>query len=217
MFTVNEAIERLLPHFKLLASKTIRIELALGRVLAEDIIADDALPPFSNSSMDGYAVRAADALPGVELTVIGDIPAGSFPTFAIGDHQAARIMTGAPMPDGADAVVPDENTESSDQKHMTTAAPKSVRLTSKAQAGDYVRAVGEDVQPGQTILKAGRVLRAPDLGVLAGLGKGKVSVIKRPLVALLSTGDELLKIDQPLSPGKMVSTSPGLSSAPFFI
>jgi molybdopterin molybdotransferase len=203
MFSVNEAMERLLPNFKPLAPKLVRLERALGRILAEDVIADAALPPFANSSMDGYAVRSADALPGVELSVIGDIPAGTFPTFVVGDLQAARIMTGAPMPAGADAVVPVENTESPDRKKMTPASPKSIRLIVRAQPGDYVRAVGEDVHAGQTILKAGRVLRAPDLGVLAGLGRSHVSVIRRPLVAILSTGDELLTIEQPLAPGKI--------------
>ena len=203
MFSVDEALAQMLPSFRTLPAKRVSLSRVMGRVLAEDITADTALPPFANSSMDGYAVRAADALPGFDLNVIGDIPAGSFPAFVVGAGQAARIMTGAPLPAGADAVVPVENTESADRQMMAASVPATIRVTSPVSAGDYVRPVGEDIEAGQVVLRARRRLRAPDLGVLAGLGRAQVAVISRPRVAILSTGDELLAIDQPLTPGKI--------------
>ncbi|MHB8753268.1 MAG: molybdopterin molybdotransferase MoeA, partial [Aggregatilineales bacterium] len=204
MYSVEEALNQLLPHFTRKSPHDIPLERALGRVLAEDVIADADLPPFPNSSMDGYAVRAADvSAPGVELAVIGDIPAGSTPHMTIGARQAARIMTGAPMPAGADAVVPVENTDSADRKHMDAAVPSTIRVTEPAKSGDYVRAAGEDVRRGQVVLRAGRLLRPADLGVLAGLGRGHVPVIRRPNVAILSTGDELLTVHEVLTPGKI--------------
>ncbi len=204
MYTVEEALAQLLPHFKQLPAKPIELERAFGRVLAEDISADADLPPFANSSMDGYAVRSADVpASGVTLAVIGDLPAGSTPAQTVGEGQAIRIMTGAPMPPGADAVVPIEDTDSADRGHMAAALPQSIRITHSVQVGAYVRAAGEDVRRGQVVLRAGRLLRAADVGVLAGLGVAKVPVIRRPKVAILSTGDELLKVDQPLAPGKI--------------
>ncbi len=201
MYNVDEALARILTAFERLPAQKMALDEALGRVLAEDIVSDVDLPPFANSSMDGFAVRAADVqTPGVQLAVIGDIPAGAFPSGQVGAGQAMRIMTGAPMPEGADSVVPVENT---DGERMSPTLPKTVRITESGKVGDNVRPTGEDIQRGQTVLHAGRVLRAADLGVLAGLGVGWVSVIRRPIVAILSTGDELLNVDEPLVPGKI--------------
>lgn len=213
MYTVDDALAQILPHFAALPAKRTSIRRVMGRVLAEDVIAELDLPPFPNSSMDGYAVRAADIVgtANTELSVIGDIPAGTFPTLSIAAGQAMRIMTGAPMPDGADTVIPVENTSdesdplnaSAGKERMSAELPARIRVIAVPQPGEYVRPVGEDIQHGQTVLRAGRVLRAADIGVLAGLGISRVAVIRRPKVAILSTGDELLGVDKPLTPGKI--------------
>ncbi len=201
MYSVDEALAQILPAFEPLPAKPIALRKARGRVLAEDILAAIDLPPFANSSMDGYAVRAEDvSAPDAELTVIGDIPAGTVPTQTVGAGQAMRIMTGAPLPDGADTVIPVENTDSA---RMTPELPATVRIAQPGILGDYVRAIGEDIRQGQVILRAGRVLRPADLGVLAALGIVKIAVIRQPKVAILSTGDEVLSIHEPLTPGKI--------------
>ncbi len=217
MLAVDEALERILAVFSRLPAEQIDVADGLGRVLAEDVRATLDLPPFANSSMDGYAVRAADVLNArrdapVTLTVVGDIPAGSAPQFTISTGQAARIMTGAPLPAGADAVIPVEHTDDAPQSGKYTdrlAAPPPPRIAifEPSQAGAYVRPVGEDVQAGQTVLREGRVLRAADLGVLVGLGLPRIRVVRRPLVAVLSTGDELLDVHEPLAPGKIRDTN----------
>lgn len=201
MYSVDEALERILTAFERLPAQKTALDEALGMTLAEDVISEIDLPPFPNSSMDGFAVRAADVeQPNVELAVIGDIPAGSYPSQTVGAGQAMRIMTGAPMPNGADMVIPVEDT---DGECMSPTLPKTVRVKVRGKTGDYVRPTGEDIRRGQTVLRAGRALRPADLGVLAGLGIGQVSVIRPPVVAILSTGDELLSVDEPLTPGKI--------------
>jgi molybdopterin molybdotransferase len=207
MLSVDEALERILANFALLPAEMISIRDAFGRVLAEDVHATASLPPFANSSMDGYAVRAADiaaATPnaGAILKVIGDIPAGTAPTFTVGAGQAARIMTGAPLPDGANAVVPVEQTDDPSGR-LGVVVPEQITVLKPVRLGDYVRPVGEDWRQGEVMLTAGRILRAADLGVLAGMGVPRVAVIRRPKIAILSTGDEVLDADQPLTPGKI--------------
>ncbi|MDX2160161.1 MAG: molybdopterin molybdotransferase MoeA [bacterium] len=208
LLNVEDALERILAGLSRLPSETCLLEEALGRVLAADVSADHALPPFANSSMDGYAVRGDDlaeatAEQPVRLTVIGDISAGSAPSFTLQTGQAARIMTGAMLPSGADAVIPVEDTDAdwrdggADSLAGQVAARKSVR------SGENVRPVGEDIQPGDHLLSAGTVIRPAALGVLAGLGISAVPVVRRPRVAIVSSGNELLAVDQPLVPGKI--------------
>jgi molybdopterin molybdotransferase len=211
MLTVDEALERVLEGFSELSAETIPVGEAFGRVLAEDIRATLDLPPFPNSSMDGYAVRAEDIMSAqqdapVRLDVIADIPAGSAPQMTIGAGQAARIMTGAPMPAGADTVVPVEDTDDAPQPGQDRIAappPAQIAIYTVGKTGDYVRPVGEDVRAGQVVLRRGRVLRAADLGVIAGLGVPRIQVVRLPIVAILSTGDELLSVEEPLRPGKI--------------
>ena len=157
--------------------------------------------------MDGFAVRAADlkvatSSSPVTLQVAGDIPAGTKPAVTIASGQAARIMTGAQMPDGADAVIPVEDTDFQDRQPGTP-APKSVQVFNSIKPGDYVRPQGQDVRTGQAVLQSGHELRPQDLGLLAMLGMAHVQVHRRPRVALLSSGDELLPVDSPLQPGKI--------------
>ncbi|HLY27927.1 MAG TPA: hypothetical protein VKQ72_16390, partial [Aggregatilineales bacterium] len=192
LLSVEEALERVLGAFQELPADETDIREALGRVLAEDVRAPNDLPPFANSSMDGYAVRAADVAAAnrespVRLSVVADIPAGSALQVEIGPGQAGRIMTGAPMPAGADAVVPVEQTDDNFRhagsgEQLDAPVPSHVSIFRGSKAGDYVRPVGEDVRSGDVVLRKGRVLRPADLGVLAGLGYPQVNVTRRPWV-----------------------------------
>lgn len=212
MLTVDEALQRVLTAFKELPAETIAISDGLGRVLAQDVVATYDLPPFANSSMDGYAVRATDIQAAnrdnpVRLAVVADIPAGVVPTVTVMSGQAARIMTGAPMPTGADTVIPVEQTDDAPQgfrsEDRPAQPPSLIGIFVPTKIGDYVRPIGEDIRIGQIVLHRGRVLRAADLGVLAGLGLPRIAVIRQPIVAVLSTGDELLEVEQSLAPGKI--------------
>ena len=209
LLNVDAAIERILAGISPLPSERVDIGQALGRVLAQDIRAEISLPPFPNSSVDGYAVRAQDVAAAskdtpVLLRVVMDIPAGTAPQQAISPMQAARIMTGAPLPPGADTIVPVENTDSNWRAaDGDSQFPAEVRIYSPVRAGANVRPVGEDIQAGQIVLSAATTLRPQDIGVLAALGQAQVPVYCQPRVAILSTGDELVNVDEPLTPGKI--------------
>ncbi len=207
MLSVSEALTRILANFQTLDSEVCPSESAVGRVLAETIQASLDLPPFPNSSMDGYAVRAADVRAATThspatLAVIGDIPAGFLPTLEVKPGTAARIMTGAHLPEGADAVIPIEATD--DQRSsLGGPVPASVQIMKSVDAGAYIRQAGEDVRAGDVVLSPGTVLRPYDLGVLAALGWAEVQVVRRPKVAVLSTGNELVNVDQLPGPGQI--------------
>lgn len=208
LLNVDQALARILEHIHPLPAETVELSQSLGRLLAEDIIAADSIPPFANSSMDGFAVRAADVLNSssdapTSLIISMDIPAGSSPTQRLQPGQAARIMTGAPIPEGADAVVPVENTDIHWTPGSDAPLPERVSIRQSVQVGDSVRPIGEDILAGQTILKAGTTIRASEIGALASIGRPQISVIRQPRVAILSTGDELIGVDQPLTPGKI--------------
>ena len=192
---------------KTLPAETISLDDALGRILAEPIKAHDSLPPFANSSMDGYAVRSVDVEGAginspVSLNVLADIAAGTVSDVIVTEGTAARIMTGAAMPQGADAVVPVENTNEP-WRNSERPLPDNILVSRAVQPNDYVRPVGEDIKEGQTVLYPGHLLRPQEIGVLASLGVGKVPVHKQPRVGLLSTGDELIAVNQELQPGKI--------------
>lgn len=193
--TVDEALERVLARITTLEATDVGLLDALGAVLAEDAIADSDVPPFRNSAMDGYAVRGVDvAQAGVRLRVVGAVAAGSVPGRAVGSGEAVRIMTGAPMPDGADTVVRVEDTDNgADVVTINAATPQGVA----------VRRAGEDLRRGETVLARGTVLRHAEIGVLASIGRAKVRVIRRPNVAVLSTGDELVDITESPGPGQI--------------
>jgi molybdopterin molybdotransferase len=208
LHSVDEAISRILTDIHRLPAEEVDLIASLGRGLAEDVHAPVSLPPFANSSMDGYAVRAADVARAaqsapVPLNVVMDIPAGTAPQRAIGAGEAARIMTGAPMPEGADAVVPVEQTDQSWRGGTDAPPSASVSIFSPVRSGDYVRQIGDDMKAGEVVLRAGTVIRAQELGVLAGIGCARVSVVRQPRVAILSTGDELVDVHEPLTPGKI--------------
>jgi molybdopterin molybdotransferase len=178
--------------------ETLPVVRALGRVLAADVAAPFDVPPADNSAVDGYAVRATDLSPDrhARLSVLGDLPAGSAWPGTVGPGAALRIMTGAPMPAGADTVVPQELAVPDD------AAGAVVRLAA-VPPGANVRARGEDVRAGALVLAAGAVLRPQDLGLLASLGLAEVAVRTRPRVALLSTGDEVVEPGRARRPGQI--------------
>ncbi|HET9589590.1 MAG TPA: gephyrin-like molybdotransferase Glp [Anaerolineales bacterium] len=204
---VDEARERILSHFQPVTTQTLPLVECTKRVLAQDIAAPDDLPLFDNSSMDGFAVRAADvaeagAASPRSLRVVADIPAGSHPVISLGEGEAARIMTGAQLPAGADAVIPVEDTDFQD-RDTGAPAPDRVQIFKSAQPGDYIRARGTDLRAGQVVLHKGRILKPQDLGLLAMLGIGSVTVYRKPRIALFSSGDELLPVEAPLEAGKI--------------
>jgi molybdopterin molybdotransferase len=207
LLSVDEARARILSHFLPIRTETLPLAQCARRVLATDVTAQNDLPSFDNSAMDGFAVIAAD-LSGTSpasprtLDVVADIPAGTSPDVTIVPGQAARIMTGAPMPGGADAVIPVEETDFQ-ERAPGTPAPITVTISKTLKAGDYVRGKGTDVQTGQPVLSIGHKLRPQDLGLLAMLGVADVPVFRKPRVALLSSGDELVPVDAPLLPGKI--------------
>lgn len=208
LLAVEEAKKRLLAHFSPVETMQVPLSFAcLGRILASDIIAPIDLPPFPNSSMDGFALRSVDvkgssAENPATLDVIGDIPAGSLPSFVIKHGQCARIMTGAPLPEGADAVIPVEDTNVADLS-SNRPFPSSIQVRRSVTAGEYVRLPGQDVRAGQLVLEKGRRLRPQDIGILAMLGINRLQVFRKPRIALLSTGDELVSSEEELQPGKI--------------
>ncbi len=212
LLSVDQAVERILSGIQPLADERVPLLDALGRVLAAPLVADISLPPFANSSMDGFAVRATDVARAsserpASLRVVMDIPAGSSPSRALGAGEAARIMTGAPVPAGADAVVPVEQTDQNWRSGDNPPLSERVSVLSGVRAGDNVRPVGEDIAAGQTVLAAGTLIRPQELGVLAALGQAEVTVKRRPRVAILGSGDELVDVSEPLAPGKIRDTN----------
>lgn len=205
--TVADALALVLNGVSVLPAETVPLLDALDRVLAEPVVARDSLPPFANSSMDGYAVRAADVAAAradspTVLRVVADVAAGSMPDTAVTPQTAARIMTGAPLPDGADAVIPVEDTNEP-WRDEERPLPDQVQIFRAVQSGDYVRGIGEDIEAGQVVLQQGHIIRPQEIGVLASLGIANVAVVRRPRVAVLATGDELITVEEPLRPGKI--------------
>jgi molybdopterin molybdotransferase len=204
--SVDQALDYILRHITPLDSHPVPIVEALGRVLAEDVVSAVDIPPFVNSAMDGYAVQSADVAgaspvsPAV-LSVVAEVPAGALPDRPVEPGTAARIMTGAPVPPGSDAVVPFEHT--SEGRGGARVAAGQVEIYQAVRAGDNVREAGEDVRRGQTVLSAGQRLRPQDIGILAAMGHPEARVAHRPRVAILATGDELVAIDEPVTPGKI--------------
>ncbi|MBI3752788.1 MAG: molybdopterin molybdotransferase MoeA [Deltaproteobacteria bacterium] len=202
MISVEAALELILSEIKPLGMERVDILSSLGRVLGEDIAASVDNPPWDNSAMDGYAVRAIDTRGAsrnnpVILKVIEDLPAGYVARKAMKKGEAIRIMTGAPMPEGADAVVMVEETEKSEVRSQKS----EVRIFRETKIGENVRKAGEDFKKGGTVLTKGATIRPAEIGLLAAVGKAHVPVYQRPRVAVLSTGDELVDIEETLASG----------------
>lgn len=205
--TVKEALSAVLNGVKILGEEIVPLPDALGRVLTRPVVAQDSLPPFANSSMDGYVLRAADIAEATRenpavLRVVADVAAGSPTDKEVTPGTAARIMTGAPLPPGADAVIPVEDTNEP-WRNPERPLPEKIEIRRSVQAGDYVRLPGEDIVAGQEVLPVGHVVRPQEIGVLASLGVSEVGVVRRPKVGVLATGDELIPVEEPLSPGKI--------------
>ncbi len=201
MISLADAQARIRAALPPVGARTERVELAaaLGLVLAGDVVAAESVPPFANTAMDGYAVQAGDTLTAspetpVRLHVVGELPAGTAPSRSVGRGEAIRIMTGAPMPEGADAVVMVERTQRD--------GDDGVLIDVMAAVGEHVRPAGGDVAPGDVVFAAGTVLHPAHLGVLASLDHQQVVVCAPARVAVLSTGDELVA-HGPLAPGKI--------------
>jgi len=207
MLSVQEARDRILQVFSPVESASQPLDQAAGRVLAQDVATGLDLPPFDNSSVDGFAVLSTDvAAAGPSnprtLEVVADIPAGRPSDVTLGPGQAARIMTGAPLPAGADAVVMVEDTDFN-VRTPGTPAPKQVAVLRAVPAGSSVRRRGDDLRRGAPVLAAGTHLRPQEIGLLAMLGMAEVPVRRRVRLALLSSGDELVPVEAALTSGKV--------------
>lgn len=205
--SVQAALTAVLTPLSILPSEPVALLDALGRVLAEPIVAQDSLPPFANSAMDGYALIAADLVGAtgespITLRVIGDIAAGSAPEMVVERGTAVRIMTGAPIPAGADAVVPVEDTNEN-WRDKARPLPPTIQIKRPVNPGDYLRPAGGHIQVGQRVLEVGHLLRPQEIGLLASLGVSHLQVVRRPKVGILATGDELIPVEEPLRPGKI--------------
>ncbi|MGZ3464847.1 MAG: molybdopterin molybdotransferase MoeA [Gemmatimonadaceae bacterium] len=192
MLTVAEASERIMAEIRQLDAESVPLRRALGRVCAEDISATVTMPPWSNSSMDGYAVRSADITPvmsgkRVTLSVVATIAAGEFAPRPLKRGEAMRIMTGAPVPEGADSVI---------RKEHTDGGKKKVEIREAIDVWKNIRPAGEDYQRGDVLAKRGMPIRPGLLGLLASSGISKVRAFRRPRVAIISSGDELVDIDK---------------------
>lgn len=196
MVPVEEALEIVLREARALPGEEVTLEEALGRVLAEDVASNVDLPPFDRTAMDGYALRAADvaAVPAA-LDVIGEVRAGQWPDLTVGPGQAARIMTGAPVPPGADAVQQVEKTQPLDEFRVT--------ILAAVAAGANVAPRGSEARAGDVVLARGRVIDPAAIAVLASAGKARVRVARRPVLALLVTGDEIVDVAAAPGPGQI--------------
>jgi molybdopterin molybdotransferase len=198
MLTVEEALEAIVSRVSALGTERVDVLGALGRVLAGPVVSRREIPPWANSSMDGYAVRAEDTRPGAGLAVVGSVEAGALPKRSVGRGEAMRIFTGAPLPDGADTVVPQEDVD---------AGAGRIALRGSSQRAAFVRPRGEDIRIGDHVLDPGTLLGAAEIGLLATLGHGQVCVHRRPRVAVLSTGNELADLGTEPGPGQIPNTN----------
>jgi molybdopterin molybdotransferase len=198
MPTFEEARRKILQNVTTLGIERVSLLDALGRVIAGDIIAPWDMPCFDNSAMDGFAVRAVDCLSSAALRITGYIPAGGAATDPLETGCAIRIMTGAPIPQGCDAVVPVEETEESGDQ---------VGIRGEVAAGQHIRFRGEDVKTGETIIAAGTVIRPPEISMLASFGKAFLPVYRKARVAILSTGDELIELGEQMTSGRIINSN----------
>jgi molybdopterin molybdotransferase len=204
MIPVKKARDIVLAQIPILGTERADLFSCLGRVLAEDVTAPYNVPPHDNSAMDGYAVRSEDvkgASPKapVVLEVVEDLPAGHVSHHHLETGQAIRIMTGAPIPKGADAVVRVEDTMRGEGKNVLILKEVPVQYD--------MRLAGEDIRKGEIMMRKGKVIRPAEIGLLASIGRFSVQVYQRAQVAILSTGDELVNVDDPLQPGKIINSN----------
>ncbi|MDO8447015.1 MAG: molybdopterin molybdotransferase MoeA [Deltaproteobacteria bacterium] len=203
MISVEEALSIILSQVKVMGTERVDITSSLGRVIAEDIYVRRDNPPWDNSAMDGYAVRFEDIKGATKenpavLRVIEDLPAGYVAKKTVGKGEVVRIMTGAPVPKGADTVVMVEDTEKEGER---------ARIFRETPLGENIRKAGEDIKAGELVVPKGTMIRPAEVGIIATCGRAFVSVYQRPRVAVISTGDELVDVDEELSEGKILSSN----------
>lgn len=211
MISVEEALEKILSHIPVLEPEEKPLLECLGQVLAEDVYSTIDIPPLDNSAMDGYAVQAEStygATPSSPkiLRLIGEVAAGYISEQEVGPETAIRIMTGAPIPKGADAMIPFEDTDE-DLRKASGKPLADIGILRQVPQGFYIRKAKEDIATGDLVLRKGTVLRSQEIGVLASLGRVTCSVIRRPVVAILATGDELVDVGEPLPRGKIYNSN----------
>ena len=214
MISVEQALEKILSYVDTLEAEPSPILGCLGQVLAEDVYSGIDVPPLDNTAMDGYALRSGDTQGASQesprfLRVIDTVAAGSISEYEVEPGTAIRIMTGAPIPKGADCVVRFEDTDETRRRESSTGhqLPAEIGILCEASAGLNTRQAGEDITAGSLVLHKGAVIRPSEVGVLASLGHSMVTVIRRPVVAILATGDELVDINQPLPVGKIYNSN----------
>jgi molybdopterin molybdotransferase len=210
MIKVDEALKIILNAVKQVESEKILLINGLDRVLSEDIYATSDIPGFDNSAMDGYAVRFSDTMAASRvkpktLEVICDIKAGDNPKASLKENQAARIMTGAIIPKGADSVIMVEDTERGSKLKALGSREKQeyVKIFKEVKRGENIRKKGEDIKKGELVISGGKELNSAHIGILASLGMSRINVSRKPRVAILATGDEVIEIDKELEPGKL--------------
>lgn len=212
LLDVDTALANILGDMTKLGHETVSLVQSLDRITAEDILSPIHLPPFDNSAMDGYAIHAADSQHASQtnpasLTVAMDIPAGAAPTASLKPGQAARIMTGAPIPAGATAIIPVEDTHDNWQEGDASPPPPRVDILRPVDEGAHIRRAGENILAGAMVMAAGTLIRPAELGMLAAVGQAEIKVIRKPKALILTTGDELADVHQPLTPGKIRDTN----------
>ena len=213
MISVEQALEKILSYIATLEEERVPILDSLGQVLAEDVKSGINVPPLDNTAMDGYAVQSGDTLGASResprlLRVIDTVIAGSMPEHEVTPGTAIRIMTGAPVPKGADSVVKFEDTDEEQRRKASAGQPVAeIGILCQAKPGLNIRRAGEDISQGAITLKKGTVIRPSEVGVLASLGQSEVRVIRRPAVAILATGNELVEINQPRPTGKIYDSN----------
>jgi len=214
MISVEQALEKILSYVDVLGAEPSPILDCLGQVLAEDIYSGIDVPPLDNTAMDGYALRSGDTHGASQesprfLRVIDTVTAGSISEHEVEPGTAIRIMTGAPIPKGADCVVRFEDTDEAQRRGSSTGeqSPDEVGVLGEVAVGLNIRRAGEDITTGSMVLHKGAVIRPSEVGVLASLGLSAATVIRRPVVAILATGDELVDINQPLPAGKIYNSN----------
>jgi len=208
---IEDALKKILSYVDVLQPEEKPILDSMGQVLCEDVYSAISVPPLDNSAMDGYAVRSAStagasASNPVILRVIGEVAAGSISDVTVEPGAAVRIMTGAPIPEGADTVVQFEHTD--EEARSASGRPlDEIGVLYETPVNLNIRRAGEDIKKGDLVLKKDVVIRPQEVGLLASLGRATVRVIRRPVVAVLATGDELVDVGEPLPPGKIYNSN----------
>jgi molybdopterin molybdotransferase len=203
MITVEKALEHILSRIMPLGQERVSLLDGLGRILAEDCVSRWSIPPRDNSAMDGFAVRTIDVAGAgianpVRLAVVEEIPAGHVPRRALNRMEAAKIMTGAPIPPGADAVI---------RREDLVEEGRQILVTNPVPAGQDIRSAGEDIRAGEVAVSRGELLRPAEIGLLASLGRSMLTVYQRPVVAIVATGNELVDVDEPPAEGHIVTSN----------